>query len=163
MSQVFCHGLPQTRTCAHCHATTSGRQTSPVFAAHQYPAPRSFVGLKHTQALERVRLVKFVAQTAVLCTTCADLRHRLQNCLQSQKPSPRCRSVNRFRVNAAARESGFYSETFAQQRSCCSPKKTLVHCAKRCLYCTAPREVPLDTYRNIGIMAHIDAGKVRLK
>lgn len=82
----------------------------------------------------------------------------LQNCLQSQKPSPRCRLANRFRVNAAAREC-VLTLTLPHSKV---QEYSSVYAANHCLRCTAPREVPLDTYRNIGIMAHIDAGKVRV-
>ena len=74
MSQALLQGLPQTQTCAHCHATTSGRQASPIFAAQQYPAPRSFVGLRQAHALERVRIVRLrlgdlYPLLLILCTT----------------------------------------------------------------------------------------------
>ncbi|DBA74823.1 TPA: hypothetical protein ACH3X2_009166 [Trebouxia sp. C0005] len=103
MSQGLCHGKQQalSQGCAHCHASTSGRQTVPIFPARQHQLPRASVG----------------SQRAFDCG----------------KTALRCRH------NAGAgRRAACYFQ---------------VHAA------SVPREVPLDTYRNIGIMAHIDAGK----
>ena len=46
MSQGWTHGQQQapSRGCAHCHASTSGRQTVPIFPARQHQLPRASVG-----------------------------------------------------------------------------------------------------------------------
>lgn len=51
MSQGLVQGMQQTpaRGCAHCHATTSGRQPTPIFQARHFPAPRHAVGSQGSQ------------------------------------------------------------------------------------------------------------------
>ena len=83
-----------------------------------------------------------------------------------QQQAPRCRGAVGFGRRAALQIVCAESKGVPCGRPTPRHRFEPGHCVKSCFIQNAvrwlaDRTIPLDTYRNIGIMAHIDAGKVR--
>ena len=128
MSQGLCHGQQQTpsRGCAHCHASTSGRQTVPIFPTRQHQLPRASVGSQRAFDCGKVSLSSAMTSGSadLVCLPMYLSFGVLQTALRcGHNAGAGRRAASRFQVHAAAGKAIWASRL---SRQLCPQKDLLI-------------------------------------